>query len=114
MPIALLESLLLGRFATPALRMAFRAALAKVSAVVMQARLQEVLAVDVSAKLALVQVPMLYLRAAHDRVVPSNASRLITRLKPDTRVVELDAPHFLLQAVPFEAAHEVRAFARTL
>jgi pimeloyl-ACP methyl ester carboxylesterase len=113
-PAVLLEALLLSRFGTSALRSAFRAAVAKVSAVAMRARVRAVLTVDVSAKLASVAAPVLYLRAARDRVVPASASHLIVRLKPDTRVVELEAPHFLLQAVPSAAALEIKAFARAL
>ncbi len=68
------------------------------------------LGVDVSAKLAAVKVPVLYLRASQDLVVPASASQLVVRLNPRTKVVELAAPHFLLQALPDESAKIVAAF----
>lgn len=110
-PIGMLSSLLLGRYSSPALRSALVAALAQVSPAALRTRLRSVLSVDVSAQLAVVRVPVLYLRATHDRVVPAAASQLISRLKPDTRIVEIDAPHFLLQAAPAEAARQVETFA---
>jgi pimeloyl-ACP methyl ester carboxylesterase len=111
-PTTVFARVLLGRFSTRALRLALAQALAQVSASVLRARLQAVLAVDVSAKLSAVQVPVLYLRASRDFLVPSSASQLAARLNPRTKVVQLEAPHFLLQAVPADAAAVVAAFAR--
>lgn len=111
-PVAVLGRLLLGRFSTKALRLALRGALAQVSASALRARLIAVLAVDVSAKLSIVRVPILYLRASCDRVVPAGASEFMERINSRTRVVELEAPHFLLQAAPAKAAEVVAAFAR--
>jgi pimeloyl-[acyl-carrier protein] methyl ester esterase len=56
--------------------------------------------------------PLLYLRAAQDRVVPRQASELIGKLLPSVKVVELEAPHFMLQAKPVESAVHIQAFAR--
>jgi len=47
-----------------------------------------------------------------DRVIPASASVFITQCLPSVRIVEIDGPHFLLQAKPAESAHAVRAFAR--
>jgi pimeloyl-ACP methyl ester carboxylesterase len=109
-PVAALSHLLLGRFSTATLRSALVQSLKKVSPSALRARLKEVLLVNVSDKLSTVQVPVLYLRAAQDRLVPSSASRLVSALNPDTEIIELQAPHFLLQAVPAEAARVVQAF----
>jgi pimeloyl-ACP methyl ester carboxylesterase len=113
-PIGLLAWLLLGRFSTGVLKAALVRSLAQVSAPALRARLRSVLSVDVSEKFASVAVPTLYLRASHDRIVPPSASRLVLRLKPDARVVQLEAPHFLLQASPSEAASAVRRFIEDL
>jgi hypothetical protein len=51
------------------------------------------------------------MRAAQDRLVP--ASR-ISALKPGAEVVEMDAPHGLLRAVPLQAAQMVRDFVRRI
>lgn len=106
----LLDRLLLGRFSTAALRFALTQALAQVSPDALRARLRSVLAINVSKKLLAVKVPTLYLRAAEDRMVPRGSSRRILRLKPDTYLAQLEAPHFLLQAAPAMAARVVRDF----
>ena len=111
-PVGLLGRLLLGRFRTSALQASLAKSLSQVSPVAIRARLQAVLSVNVSAKLSTVKVPVLYLRASRDSVVPASASALVAKLCPHTRVIELEAPHFLLQAVPAKAAQEVGAFAR--
>jgi pimeloyl-ACP methyl ester carboxylesterase len=109
-PLGPIGWLLLGRFATAPLRAALGKALRQVPGAVLTARLRAVLAVDASAAFAAVKVPILYLRAARDRLVPAAASQHLLRLKPEMRLVEFDAPHFLLQAVPAEAVRIVRAF----
>jgi pimeloyl-ACP methyl ester carboxylesterase len=111
-PTHLSAPVLLGHFATDALMEALRHALAPVSTAVLRARLRAVLAVDVSAQLAQVKIPVLYLRALHDRVVPPAASAHVAQLCPHASFVEIDAPHFVLQAAPEESAKAVRAFVR--
>ena len=102
----------LGRFATDALRSKLAEAIAGVSPAVIRARLREVIDVDVSARLATIGVPLLYLRASHDRLISRASSEIVSRLKPETRVIQFEAPHFLLQTVPAEAAKIVSAFVR--
>jgi pimeloyl-ACP methyl ester carboxylesterase len=109
-PVWLLSRFLLGRFETAALRAAFAQALAQVSPAALRARLRSVLSVDVSAQLCASTVPTLYVQAACDQVVPAAASQLVSHLKPSTRVVQIDAPHFLLQAASIEAARVVDEF----
>ena len=109
-PVRLLSHLLLGSFSTAPLRTALVKSLAQVSAPALRARLRSVLQVDVSAKLSAVTVPTLYLRASSDRLVPPSASALISQLAPRSRVVQLEGPHFLLQAAPALGAEAVRSF----
>lgn len=111
-PIGLLSRVLLGRFSTTALRSAFAEALAQVSLAVLRARLRSVLSIDVSTQLCATTVPTLYMRATRDRIVPLSTPRRILRLKPSTRIVEVEAPHFLLQAAPAEAARVIEEFMR--
>ncbi|WP_043797638.1 alpha/beta fold hydrolase [Arenimonas composti] len=113
-PLAVLSAALLGRFATPQLRSALAAALSQVSGEALRARLRAVLAIDASEKLEAVSVPLLYLMATHDRVVPVSALKQIERVLPATQVVSVNAPHFLLQAAPIEAAAAVSEFIRPL
>ncbi len=74
--------------------------------------MRAVLAVDVSDRLAKCEVPVLYLRATRDRLVPRAASRLIAKIRPAAKIVDFVAPHFLLQSAPQQAAREVAAFVR--
>lgn len=110
LPLALLSFLVLGRFSSPALRRSLAESLAQVSPSTLRARAHAALAVDVSASLPRVGVPVLYLRASEDRVVPESASQSIVALAPTTKVVEFPAPHFLLQVLPSQAAVAVREF----
>ena len=109
-PSPVLSRALLGRFSTPRARQALAIVMRGVSPVALRARMRAVLRADVGALLTRVRVPMLYLKASEDRIVPSAAAELISRLSPGVRVVEIEAPHFLLQAVPEEAALCVRSF----
>ncbi|UCJ16029.1 alpha/beta hydrolase [Pseudomonas sp. MM211] len=113
-PLPALSTLLLGRFSTPALRAAFAAAMSQVSAQALRARLRAVLDVDVSMQLGTIDVPMLYLLAQHDRVVPTKALKHIQRISPAVQVAPINAPHFLLQAAPAEAAQAVASFTQAL
>lgn len=79
---------------------------------VLRDRSREAIRVDVSRELERVTVPVLYLRAKHDRIVTQQAAGIVARHAPQTRVVELDGPHLLLQALPLEAAAHVGAFIR--
>ena len=89
-------------------------AMSQVSAEALRSRLRAVLSVDVSAKLKAIDVPLIYLLAEHDQVVPVSALEQIKRVLPDIQVAPIDAPHFLLQAAPNEAASAVSKFMRSL
>ena len=110
--MSFMNHLLLGRFSTPPLRAAIADALSRVKPDVMRARVRAVLSCDVSDRLGQVGVPTLYLQAAHDPVVPTAAWKWIQRHRPEARMVEFDAPHFLLQSLPEETARVVCAFIR--
>jgi pimeloyl-[acyl-carrier protein] methyl ester esterase len=111
-PTALVTRALFGRHATAHLRSLLAQALADVAPDVLRARLVSVSRVDASAALTSLRAPLLCLRAREDRLVPASALALIQRLRPETRIVEVDAPHALLQACPEEAAVAVTAFVR--
>ena len=93
------------------MRAPLQAALGRVTSAALRARMRAVLAVDVRDRLAKCEVPIVYLRATRDWLVPRAAARLIALIKPATRIIEFDAPHFLLQTAPLQAAREVAAFA---
>lgn len=109
-PMKLSSWFLMGRHANRELRSAFERAMSLNSAPVLQARMRAVLDVDVLAKLEQLQLPILCLCGTEDRVVPKSAAEVFCRLAPHARIVKLAAPHFLLQAVPTEAASVVSRF----
>jgi len=95
---------------TPELRRAHADAMAKVSRETIHARVSAVLAVDNRPLLARIKVPMIYLRATADRLIPLAAGREIVNLRPDVEWVEIDAPHFMLQTEPEACARAVEKF----
>ena len=109
-PAALMTRALLWPFGMPARRFMIGASLAQTSGTTIRARLRAIAVVDMRDRLANVAVPILYLRASHDRVVPKSAGNLIVRIKPETTLVTVKAPHFLLQVGISEAARAIGAF----
>lgn len=114
LPRRALHYMLLGPYATPALRTAVDDAVAQPTPAVMRARLKAVMDADQTAAFGTVQLPVLYLRARHDRLVSPAAAALVQRLVPQTRIVDIDAPHCLLQAAPRAAADAIAGFLRKL
>jgi pimeloyl-ACP methyl ester carboxylesterase len=109
-PPALANYLLLGRHATKHLRSMLFSATTQVGARTLQARVRAVHSIDVCAKLPAVRVPLLYLLAEQDRLVPQSALQTMLQHRPDMRVVSMSAPHLLLQAAPRTAANAIIAF----
>lgn len=77
---------------------------------VLAARLRALQTVDVTHLLPAIRVPILYLQATRDRVVPSRCADELTALRPDARVVRIDAPHLVLQTSPVEAWSAIERF----
>lgn len=111
LPGRLLAPLLLGRFATPRHVETIDSTLAAASPDAMLRRLLDVASVDVTAQARRVEVPSLYLRGSRDRLVPAGAAALVRSFMPAAQLVEIDAPHLLLQVAAQSAAGEMRRFA---
>jgi pimeloyl-[acyl-carrier protein] methyl ester esterase len=84
--------------------------LAQVEPVALRARAAAALGVDYRDRLREISVPVLYLLAKADRLIPRSALKEIQRIRADVKVVEFDAPHFLLQTRAMEAATATRLF----
>lgn len=110
----LIAPFLLGLGAPAALQRALRSALDKVPPARLRLRLKEVMAVDYTARAQAIAVPVLYLQATRDLIVPAGAARLLASLCPDWRLLALPGPHLLLQSLPDQAATAVCAFMATL
>ena len=67
----------------------------------------EILRVDVRSQLMKCSVPVLYLQASRDHLVPSSAARTIMQIRPDATVVILDGPHLILQRNPSAACEAI-------
>jgi pimeloyl-ACP methyl ester carboxylesterase len=113
-PMRLIRALLLGRFATAPLIEALRVTFDEVSTQTFKARLGAVARADVRPALANVGVPVLYLQATEDSLVPGRCANVITESIAHARIVDIEAPHMLLQVAPDKAAAIVRAFIDTL
>jgi pimeloyl-[acyl-carrier protein] methyl ester esterase len=113
-PAASQVKMLLGGYSTPELRALSAEALSLVRPEVLAARLQDVLAVDVTTELAACDVPVLYLRGSRDMVVPSHNLREIRRIRPSVEVAVLPAPHLVLQTQPAASAAAITRFAAAL
>ena len=87
-------------------------AMSGVSAAVIRQRIAALLAVDDTHALKQVRVPTLVLRALADRVIPKAATRRILKTLPQAELVEINAPHLLLQTRPKECAAVVLRFLR--
>jgi pimeloyl-[acyl-carrier protein] methyl ester esterase len=111
-PTAMASWMMLGRFSTPRLRSALKRAISQVTPAAFRARLIAIINVDVSAELARVRVPVLYLRATQDRVVPIAATAEVLRAQPSARVIDLEAPHLLLQTAPTIAGDQLKTFVK--
>lgn len=84
--------------------------LRKVSPRVLAHRVHQTLSVSAENALALCPVPILYLQAEHDKVVPASALRKILRINSSVSVVVFPVQHFLLQSVPVEAWSAITQF----
>jgi pimeloyl-[acyl-carrier protein] methyl ester esterase len=105
------EFILMGKFATPDVSRRLAAALVQSSPATATARLQAIASCDVSKELTQVRVPVLYVRATHDRLVPRACGERIARLSDRVRIVDIEAPHLLLQCKPRECAAAIADFA---
>ena len=105
-----LRLLLLGRAPPAELVTATIDILKSLTPSVLAARVKAVLAVDASEALVRCPVPILYLGGRQDRLLSPAIRRRIHSLRPDTEIITLDAPHFLLQRAPAEAAQVVARF----
>ncbi len=113
-PMPLLSAILLGRWATPALRRELRSALLDLAPAVVRVRAAAAMRVDMTARLADIAVPTLCLRARHDRLLRPRATRELLDGLRDAREAAFDGPHLLLQTRTDVAADEVMRFAAGL
>lgn len=114
LPTSLARRRLVGPEAPILLWLQVKQAIASVQPKVLSDRLQAVLRCDVRAELAKVNVPILYLQAAQDRLVPAWCAEEIREIRPDAKITRIDGPHLLLQRESERTADAVAGFVRGL
>ncbi|OWQ44074.1 hypothetical protein CDL60_26860 [Roseateles noduli] len=107
LPKAAMSVPLLGGFATATRQEALHRAVSRVAPAVMARRARQVLSFDATAEAGRVAVPILCLRASRDRVVAAGAATEIAARNPRCTIVDIDAPHMLLQCAPAAAAQAI-------
>ncbi len=100
----------LGGYSSPALRALTAEALSGLRPEVLAHRVKAVLRVDVARELTACPVPILYLAGSRDRVVRKHNLESITALGRSVEVVEIPAPHLVLQDQPEPAAAAINDF----
>ncbi|MGS5088306.1 alpha/beta fold hydrolase [Hydrogenophaga sp. A37] len=113
-PMGMLSRCLLGAEANASWAERIRQAMGECSVAVLRKRVWEVLLVDVRSQLADIRVPVLYLQATKDWVVPAEALIEMQRVLPGIQVARIDGPHFLLQARPGPCAERIAVFSESL
>jgi len=111
LPLPLLRRLILGRWVSGPLINLVRTMLPQVPMATLKARLLAVMAVDHTALLGQIQVPILALCASDDRLVPRSATDWIRAHWPNLDIVTFQGPHWLLQTRPEACAQALQAFA---
>jgi pimeloyl-ACP methyl ester carboxylesterase len=114
LPWFVIEALMLGGHATPRWRKALRRIASRAGGEALSARAIAALDGDARDALARVELPVLYLRAKHDRVIAARCGDEIVSLARDAQLVEIDAPHMLLQIAPREAAEAIDTFLQSV
>jgi pimeloyl-ACP methyl ester carboxylesterase len=111
-PKRLITKFLLGNYSDDQLQAQLMSVLAQVSDSVWQERLRAILTVDVKKELSEIAVPILYMRATQDKIVPKSASELVFLHRPDVVIAEIAGPHFMLQTNPEASAAAILKFLR--
>lgn len=109
-PLPMMSAMIFGRFTKPKLNVLLRDALLRVQPAVLRARLRAVVSVDMRVQARALEIPVLYLKALSDRLVPPSAAADAEQWCRNMTVEMFDAPHGLLQVVPVQAADTVAQF----
>jgi len=109
-PRLVLEHFLIGASPPDVLEAGVRQALRLVNPDVLARRVRAVLDCDAREDLARTKVPMMYIQADSDRLVRADCFEEVQRLRPDTMLVSIPAPHLVFQRQPRKAAEVIVRF----
>ena len=113
-PSAVINHFLIAPNPPASLQVTVRKAISTVKPAVMTARLRAVLRCDMRQALSQVTVPLLYVQATSDKLVPPSCLAEIRRIRPDIQVAQIDGPHLILQREPKQSVEAVAKFTREL
>ena len=109
-PAWVVRIFLIGHDAPSEMLAAFYRAAAAASPAVLGDRLRQSLAVDERAALKVTPTPILCLVPTRDWLIARRGIRSILQVRPEADVINIDAPHLLLQCRPAEAFREIQAW----
>jgi len=113
-PRLVLEHFLVGASPPNALEAGVRQALRLVNPDVLARRVRAVLDCDAREDLARTNIPMMYIQADSDRLVRADCFEEVQRLRPDTMLTSIAAPHLVFQREPRKAAEVIMRFIHQL
>ena len=114
-PSWFLEHFVIGNSASAALEVSFREALRSADPGILARRLRAVVDCDEREAFARTEIPVMYIQAECDRLVPEKCFKEIQRIRPDTLLVSIpEAPHLVLQREPRKCADAVVQFIQGL
>ncbi|SNZ21173.1 alpha/beta fold hydrolase [Cohaesibacter gelatinilyticus] len=102
------QPLLMGPWASKTFTALFCDTMEKVPPATLSKRLHEVLQVNVTKQLHEINVPMLYLQASNDWLVPKRMAKGFAQAS--CSIQNIKGPHFLLQANPKDASQVIEDF----
>jgi len=110
-----LKHFVIGGSPPPSLEANLCKALSAADSGVMAARLRAVLACDAREDMARSEIPLMYIQAECDRLVPAECFTVIQRIRPNTTLVSIPgAPHLVLQCEPRKCAETIAHFIQEL
>lgn len=110
MPAAVVRWFMAGNDAPDAIVREVQRAVGAVSPDVLAHRSAEALRVDVRADLARVEVPVLLVSPARDRLIRTDVTEEVLAIRPDAEVALLEAPHMVLQRCPHASLARIEEF----
>lgn len=113
-PLYALRTVLSGSSKATYIIKAISAEMQKVQPKVLAHRVRQTLSVNAANALAACKLPILYMQAASDIVVPKSALRKILSITSSVKVAVFPTQHFLLQSAPNEAWLAISEFVGSL
>ena len=114
LPDYIIRILGFGKNCPPSTLSLFRQAIAIVDTVILEYRFRLLAQVDELFEIRKIRVPILYLRASRDMLVPKSCGDLLLTINPSVRIQEIPGTHFLMQSSPDEARETILGFMRSL